>query len=246
MRKVALELKGIGKQFSSPTGALDVLKNLSITVYRGEMVALVGPSGCGKTTLLNIIAGLVKEDEGKLVVNKERLAYVFQEPRLLPWKTVAENIKFAQDNFMSPGEGEQIRERLLKRIELLPFKDSYPVSLSGGMKQRVEFARALAVEPDVLLMDEPFKSLDVALKYQMEELLLDEHKRRGFTVLFATHDPAEAVALADRVIVLTAKPTHVLKEICVDIPRDKRSLGMPQLYEKYEEVLGFVRQNIAG
>lgn len=221
--KVVLEFKGISKSFPNKNGSLQVLKDFSLTIRKGEIVALVGPSGCGKTTLLNIAAGLVERDSGELVLDREkRLAYVFQEPRLLPWKTVDENIWFVQEQFLEAENARLLRNRLLEKAELSAFRNAYPAALSGGMKQRVELIRALSVEPEVLLMDEPFKSLDVALRTQLWDLLLEEHERQGFTMLFSTHDPGEAMILADRVVILTDKPARIMHEVVMDEPRDRR------------------------
>lgn len=236
-----LELKNIYKNFRNNKGELRVLENISIDIYKKEIVALVGPSGCGKTTLINIISGLISADQGELKLNNEqRLAYIFQEPRLLPWKTVEANISFVQENFLTLSEGKKIRERLLSRVGLLDYKDSYPAQLSGGMKQRLEIIRALSIKPDLLLMDEPFKSLDIALKYQLQELLLEEYNQENFAILFITHDPEDAVLLADRVMILSDKPTSIAKVLEIDMPRKKRSLKNEEIYNKLEEILEFI------
>jgi len=177
---ITLELNQIHKGFKNTSGELKVLADISLTVQAGEIIALIGPSGCGKTTLLNIISGIAAPDRGTLRQSPSlRLAYVFQEPRLLPWKTVEGNIRFVQDNFLAAQEGKEVREKLLQKTGLLAYKDSYPAQLSGGMKQRLELVRALAIKPQLLLMDEPFKSLDLALKFDLQRLLLTEHEQEG-------------------------------------------------------------------
>ncbi len=236
-----LELNKVQKSFKTNDAQLKVLDDLSLTVQAGELVALVGPSGCGKTTLLNLVAGLIEPDQGQVTKRANlRLAYVFQEPRLLPWKTVGDNISFVQDNFLLPSEARGIREDLLQKTGLLAYQDVYPVQLSGGMKQRLEIARALSIQPQLLLMDEPFKSLDVALKYQLQDLILAEQAKEGFAVLFITHDPIEAVMLADRVIVLSDKPTRIYEELFIDMPRELRQITDEQIYGKSEEILDFL------
>lgn len=190
MRVVVLEYVGVTKEFAGDEGILQVVDDLSLTIKRGEIVALLGPSGCGKTTLLNMGAQLLKPTRGRVVCPKgTRVAYAFQEPRLLPWKTVEENIRFVQDNFLPEPLGGEIRERILVQTQLSDFRNAYPDELSGGMKQRVEIARALSIQPDLLLMDEPFKSLDPALKLELRSLLLAEHSRQQFALLLVTHDP---------------------------------------------------------
>ncbi|NLM96426.1 MAG: ABC transporter ATP-binding protein [Halanaerobiaceae bacterium] len=239
--KKILAIKNISKNFTRSTGEFEVLKNISLDIYEEEIVALVGPSGCGKTTLLNIVSNILTADSGEIVMDSDKvLAYIFQEPRLLPWLTVDQNIRFVQDNFPALEKADEIREKLLIRSGLLEFRDSYPGQLSGGMKQRLEIIRALSIRPDLVLMDEPFKSLDISLKYQLQEMILTEKEEYGFAVLFITHDPEEAVLLADRVITLTDKPAGINKTIRIALPREERSLKDEEIYSKYEEILGFI------
>lgn len=236
-----LELSQIHKGFLNNNGELKVLDSISLTVRAGEILALMGPSGCGKSTLLNIVAGLIEPDQGEAKLNPStRLAYIFQEPRLLPWKTVEENLSFIQDNFLSEAEAREIRENLLQKTGLLAYKDVYPAQLSGGMKQRLEIVRALAIKPQLLLMDEPFKSLDLALQYQLQKLVLAEHIQYNFAILFITHNPQEAVMLSDRVVVFSDKPARVEQELTIDLPRDMRSMTNPQLSRQAEKVLNFL------
>lgn len=239
--EIIMEFRHVSKHFENSEGHLGVLEDISLSIHKGEIVALVGPSGCGKTTVLNIASELIPVDQGEVVFSsKNRLAYTFQEPRLLPWKTVDENLAFVQQNFLSTSEGAEVRERILAEAKLLASKDAYPSQLSGGMKQRAEIARALSVKPDLLLMDEPFKSLDIALKYQLRELLLQEHANQQFSVILVTHDPEEAVLLSDRVVILSDKPARIRKEIVLDLPREKRSLRNEILYKNFEKILSFV------
>ncbi len=240
-KREILELSQIHKGFRNNNGELKVLDSISLTVRAGEISALMGPSGCGKSTLLNIVAGLIEPDQGEAKLNPStRLAYIFQEPRLLPWKTVEENLSFMQDNFLSEAEAREIRENLLQKTGLLAYKDVYPAQLSGGMKQRLEIVRALAIKPQLLLMDEPFKSLDLALQYQLQKLVLAEHTQYNFAILFITHNPQEAVMLSDRVVVFSGKPARVEQELTIDLPRDMRSMTNPQLSRQAEKVLNIL------
>lgn len=240
-KKAVLELRSIYKRFITSGNELKVLENISLSIYAGEIVALVGPSGCGKTTLLNIAADLLKPNQGDVVQRQNlRTAYIFQEPRLLPWKTAEANISFVQDSFLPPEEAAVVRADLLRKTGLAPFRDAFPAQLSGGMKQRLEIIRALSVKPELLLMDEPFKSLDIDLKYQLQELILEQHAQDQFAVLFITHDPEEAVMMADRVILLTDKPARIHREITIEQRRQERSLKDQKIYHKLEEILGFL------
>jgi NitT/TauT family transport system ATP-binding protein len=240
-KKAVLELRSIYKRFTTSGNELKVLENISLSIYAGEIVALVGPSGCGKTTLLNIAADLLKPNQGDVVQRQNlRTAYIFQEPRLLPWKTAEANISFVQDSFLPPEEAAVVRADLLRKTGLAPFRDAFPAQLSGGMKQRLEIIRALSVKPELLLMDEPFKSLDIDLKYQLQELILEQYAQDQFAVLFITHDPEEAVMMADRVILLTDKPARIHREITIEQRRQERSLKDQKIYHKLEEILGFL------
>lgn len=198
------------------------IANFNLSFKAGEFVCLVGPSGCGKTTLLNIIAGLDNDYEGEILVGQQhthpKIGYIFQNPRLLPWRTVRENIELALDKHQSPA----IIDPLLEIMQLSQAKNVYPERLSLGMSRRVSIIRGFAVEPDVLLMDEPFVSLDAPTARQVRELLLKLWQQRPHTVLFVTHDLREAIALADRLIFLSAAPMAVISEIIVPIPRVER------------------------
>jgi NitT/TauT family transport system ATP-binding protein len=200
------------------------LKDLRFSARPGEFVCVLGPSGCGKTTLLNIIAGLDDDFTGHVDGggnsdhDSPTVGYVFQTPRLLPWRTVAENIRLV----LRPRQNASVVDELLALTGLSAFRDAYPERLSVGMSRRVALARAFAVEPDLLLMDEPFVSLDEETAEKLRQLLLDIWRRRPTTVLFVTHDKREAVLLADRIVRLTASPGTVDRFIAVDIPREQR------------------------
>lgn len=242
---VILKLTDVTKKFPQGRGELPVLDQISFDMRRGEVTALVGPSGCGKTTILRMISGLVQPDGGTVQLAPGiRLAHIFQEPRLLPWKTVADNIDFVQENFFQPEQAREVRERILTQTELWDWRDAYPGQLSGGMRQRVELARALAIRPQLLLMDEPFKSLDLALQVKLQRLLLEEQAREGFGVLLVTHSPYEAVLLAQRVIVLSDRPTRIQREFMLSSPPLERSLKDAQVQDCLEELRALLTRGI--
>ncbi len=203
------------------------IAGLELHLGEHEFVCLVGPSGCGKTTLLNLIAGLDRDFQGTIHLSKTgtpRLGYVFQEPRLLPWRTVRENLELA----LPPRRDPAVIDELLALTGLTEFQHTYPQRLSLGMSRRVALARAFAVEPDLLLMDEPFVSLDAPTAEKMRRLLADLWQRRPHTVLFVTHDLREALELADRLVFLTPPPSRVARE--VTLPHAPR-LRSPEVVE---------------
>ena len=222
------------------------LEELSLQLAAGELVALVGPSGCGKTTLLNIIAGLDHDYRGEVRLTARadglpaRVGYVFQEPRLLPWRTVRQNISLV----LPPHGAEAVVDDMLRAVGLAGAQDLYPPQLSGGMSRRIAIARAFAIEPDLLLMDEPFVSLDHDSVEQLHELLLRLWQARATTVLFVTHDLREALMLADRLVLLSAGPGHVVGDLPVDLARHRRhcSAEIERLREKvlrhHRELIG--------
>jgi ABC-type nitrate/sulfonate/bicarbonate transport system ATPase subunit len=199
-----------------------VLKDLAFDVPEGQFVCLTGPSGCGKTTTLNIIAGLDNDYVGtlRLPSGRARIGYVFQSPRLLPWRTVMENVTLV----VPAGERQDnTSEALLRDVGLWESRHFYPPRLSLGMQRRVALARAYAVSPDILLMDEPFASLDEATAQHLRRLLVDLWQRRPTTVLFVTHDLREAVTLADRLLIYSPCPARVIGDMAITLPRSERS-----------------------
>lgn len=205
------------------TGSRLTIADFNLTLASGEFTCLVGPSGCGKTTLLNIIAELDKDYAGKIMLGNKhispKIGYVFQNPRLLPWRTVKENIELA----VGHQQQKQQIEPLLEKMQLSHIKDMYPEHLSLGMSRRVSIIRAFAVDPDILLMDEPFVSLDAPTARQTRNLLLSLWQQRPHTVLFVTHDLREAIALADRLIFLSTAPMTLVSDIKVPISREQRN-----------------------
>lgn len=201
-----------------------IISDLTIRLGQGEFVCLVGPSGCGKSTLLHIVAGLDRDFEGCIDFPtsgsvRPRIGYVFQNPRLLPWRTVRENIELALPEAV---DSRDLIEHLLDVMALVNIQHQYPERLSLGMSRRVALVRAFALEPDLLLMDEPFVSLDAPTARRVRRLLIRVWEERPHTVLFVTHDLREAIELADRLIFLSNPPSRVLAEIAVDIARPLR------------------------
>jgi ABC-type nitrate/sulfonate/bicarbonate transport system ATPase subunit len=219
---IAIDIKSKMYPAKGRAGHHLAIADLQIMFNSGEFVCLVGPSGCGKTTLLNIIADLDHDYEGSINFKQHqthpKIGYIFQNPRLLPWRTVRENIELAiEDNSSS----ENI-DALLEVMQLTQFQHVYPERLSLGMSRRVAIIRGFAINPDVLLMDEPFVSLDASTARQVRKLLITLWQQRPHTVLFVTHDLREAIALADRIVFLAAAPMKVITEISVPLLRKDR------------------------
>lgn len=219
---IAIDIKSKTYPAKGRAGHHLAIADFQLSFNSGEFVCLVGPSGCGKSTLLNIIADLDRDYEGSINFKQHqthpKIGYVFQNPRLLPWRTVRENIELAiEDNSSS----ENI-DALLEVMQLTQFQHVYPERLSLGMSRRVAIIRAFAINPDVLLMDEPFVSLDAPTARQVRRLLITLWQQRPHTVLFVTHDLREAIALADRIVFLAAAPMKVITDMEVPIPRSGR------------------------
>lgn len=225
-----LSIKNLNKTYHTEEGdEVVALSDINLDVADKEFVCFIGPSGCGKTTLLRITAGLEKPDSGTLTVNNEPIkgpgpdrGMVFQEYSLFPWRTVLKNITFSLELKKIPkSEREKIARDFLKLVGLLEFADSYPHELSGGMKQRVAIARAMVNDPDVLLMDEPFGAVDAQTRNRLQHELLNIWEKKKKTVVFITHSVDEAVFLADKVVVFTARPGTIKEVISVDLPRPR-------------------------
>jgi len=205
-----LEVRDLVKRY----GKLLVLDRWSLKVSKGERIVLLGPSGCGKTTFLKIIAGLEGYDEGELYMDFKSLGFVFQEPRLIPWRTVKKNLSFVSDN------EDKIKE-ILKMVRLEGFENHLPSQLSGGMRQRVNLARALLNDPDLLILDEPFSSLDLPVKLKIMDDIVELWRENNFTLLMVTHDVKEAVYMGDRILVLSERPSRIIEEITLAFHGDR-------------------------
>ena len=210
----ALRLIGVGKRFATGTEALS---GVDLTIGPGEFVSVVGPSGCGKSTLLRLASGLEKPTEGRIELTGERLAYVFQDPTLLPWRTALRNVELVTELHGAPRQERRTRAReALRTVGLEGFETQLPAHLSGGMRMRVSLARALVLDPELFLFDEPFGALDEITRLRMQEELGRLAHAGTFTALFITHSVSEAVYLSDRVLVMSARPGRMVAEI--DVP----------------------------
>src|SRR5262245_50377530 len=225
-----IEGRNVNLTFRPPNrGPVRALQGFDIEVREGEFLSIVGPSGCGKSTFLNVLLGLVKPDSGDITLRGERLtgpgtdrAMVFQEFGLLPWRTVRANVELGLElKGTAAEERRAVSDRLIEMVGLAGFETHYPHELSGGMKQRVGLARALATDPDVLLMDEPFAALDAQTRDLMQAELLRIWRAAKKTVLFVTHQIDEAIYLSDRVMVMTRRPGQAKRVFAIDLPRPR-------------------------
>lgn len=223
----ALMIEGLSKSFSS----IEVIRNLNLSVQTGEFVSILGPSGSGKSTLFHLIGGLISPDKGKIciedqVVNGQRgsISYMPQQPSLLPWRTVLENVLLGQE--LSGQKDYKMAKEMINKAGLAEFEQAYPHELSGGMKQRVAFIRALLSPQSVICLDEPFSALDEFTRLEMQKWLLSMWEGNQRTVLFVTHNIEEALFLSDRIVVLSEKPANIIAEFEIPFsrPRDEKIL----------------------
>ncbi|EIQ01892.1 ABC-type nitrate/sulfonate/bicarbonate transport system, ATPase component [Opitutaceae bacterium TAV1] len=229
-RPVVLRVENLGREFPGDKGPVVALRDVSFEVHRREFVCVIGPSGCGKSTLIRMIAGLDEQTSGRLLVDDREVCgpgpdrgMVFQGYTLFPWLTVQRNVMFGLEmKGAASQEAEAEARQWIDLVGLAKFAHSYPAQLSGGMKQRTAIARALAANPRILLMDEPFGALDAQTRAQMQAHLLEIWRNVDVTILFITHDLDEAIFLADRILVLKANPGEVQEVIEVSVPRPRR------------------------
>ncbi|HKA45289.1 MAG TPA: ABC transporter ATP-binding protein [Burkholderiales bacterium] len=248
----AVELRDVWKEFAKGAARIEALQAIDLSIAPRSFTAILGPSGCGKSTLLNMVAGFDAPTRGQVLANRvpvaapsPKRAVVFQEPALFPWFSVYENVVFGPKTQRKPAAEYRPRaEQILEQVGLKGFASHYPAELSGGMKQRVGIARVLVMEPEVLLMDEPFGSLDAQTRTLMQELLLSVWERHHQTVLFITHDIEEALLLADSVCVMTARPGRIKRRIPVELarPRTIEVTTSPVFNELKREVLALIRE----
>ena len=210
-----IKLTNINKTFYTLNEETKVLKDINIEVNKGQIVALVGPSGCGKSTLLNLISGLIKPDSGQIIING-KIGYMFQKDNLLEWRNVYKNITIGPE-IKHLKEDEKEIDDILKKYGLYNFKHYYPKELSGGMKQRVALIRTLILKPDILLLDEPFSSLDYQSKIIVQEDIYKIIKQEKKTTILVTHDITEAIAMADVVYILSSRPSTIKKKFEIDL-----------------------------
>jgi NitT/TauT family transport system ATP-binding protein len=251
-------LEQVAKRFSGPKGSapFTAVQDIGLTVDEGEFVAVVGPSGCGKSTLLNLIAGLDSASEGKISVAgqavrgavRDDVGYLFQKDALLPWKTVQANVELPLVFRRLPGDHARLARDWLARVGLSGFERNFPHQLSGGMRKRVALAATFVYGPRILLMDEPFSALDVQTRNLMENELLELWRENRKTVLFVTHDLEEAIALADRVVVMTANPGRVKKAFRIDLgrPRNVNEIRFEERFRSlHEEIWEALREEVS-
>lgn len=238
-------VKNLNKSFRIGDATISVFENISFEVLPNEFFCIVGPSGCGKSTLLNILSGLLEPDAGEIRIDSEsldnttrrKIGYVFQEPRLLPWRDVLANVKLGLE--AQNLSKDEMRTRAVAQIQLTGLSDfihAYPHQLSGGMRQRVALARGLATNPEILLMDEPFGSLDFHTRHILHRELLSLWESNRRTIVFVTHDPYEAVYLADRILILSQRPAVIEKCKTIDLPRPRKWQD-PKVIAVYFETL---------
>lgn len=228
-----IKIEGVGVTYQTASGAFEALNDVNLKIEPGEFISIVGPSGCGKTTLLNVLAGFLKSNTGQACLDGKPIngpgperGVVFQQYAIFPWLTVVENVAFGLKltaNKTAHDRIDEIVDHFIELVGLQDFKKSYPKELSGGMKQRVAIARAYAVNPQVLLMDEPFGALDAQTRQFMQESLLDILEEEKKTVVFITHGVEEATFLSTRVVVMASKPGRVREVIPINIPYPRKA-----------------------
>jgi NitT/TauT family transport system ATP-binding protein len=250
---VRVEIRDVGKTFSSDAGAeVEALTGVDLEVSDNEFVSIVGPSGCGKSTLMEIVAGLIRPTTGEVLIGEDRVrgphpavGVVFQQESAFPWRTVLQNVEFGLEMYGVKKRERRERSRdMIELVGLKGFEDRYPGELSGGMRQRVAIARTLVMNPQVLLMDEPFGALDEQTRLILGDELLRIWSQTNATVLFITHSIEEATLLSDRVVVMSARPGTVRRIVPVGLerPRDSRSFGSPEFGHVTGEIWGVLRE----
>jgi NitT/TauT family transport system ATP-binding protein len=253
----AISMEGIARRFTTTSGtSYTAVEGIRMSVQAGTFVSVVGPSGCGKSTVLNMTAGLMQPTEGsieifgdKLTGINKRASYLFQQDALLPWKSVLDNVRLGLEfRGRNSPEAMELARSWVRRVGLEQFSASYPHQLSGGMRKRAAMAQSWIVDPDILLMDEPFSALDIHTRQRMESELLGLWSGSNKTVLFVTHDLEEAIALSDRVLVLSAGPgSRIVGEYEVDLPRPRNLIDIktePHFTELYRSIWSDLKQEV--
>lgn len=243
-KKVKVQVKDLTKSYED----LLVLDDINFDIYEGEFLCIVGPTGCGKTTFLNTLAKFIPATKGDILVDgiqanpqKQNIAFVFQEPSAIPWLSVEDNIRFALNIKKLPQEEIYKRvESMLALVGLQNYRKHFPKQLSSSMEQRVVIARNFAIDPDLLLMDEPYGQLDIKLRYYLEDELLRLWKELNSTVLFVTHNIEEAVYLGERVLILSNKPAKIKDEVIINLPRP-RKFDDPEFVEIKDYIVDSIR-----
>ena len=250
--RTKIEVRNLKKSFTSDKGPLSVVEDVSLTVHDGEFIAIVGPSGCGKSTLMNMMAGFLQPDAGAVLVDgsvrsrpDSKGILISQQGSVFPWLTVRENLMFGLNGHALPDK-RAMAEQYAEIVGLRGFEDSYPHELSGGMLKRTELARALVVKPEILYMDEPFSALDALMSLRLRNELLQILARERHTTLLITHDVEEAIHLADRIVVLSPRPTHIqaVFEVPFSHPRKVAGREAQELRVRILSELGVDREEI--
>lgn len=251
-RLVKLKIDNVYKEYQGRNGKTIALNGVNLDIMENEFICVVGPSGCGKSTLLNIIAGLLEPTSGAAYLDGNKIegtaverGVVFQQYALFPWRTVINNVMFGLEMKKTPKEeARKIALKYIESVGLKGFEDSYPKELSGGMKQRVAIARAYAANPEVLLLDEPFGALDAQTRVQLQTELLNTWEQEKKTCFFITHDVDEAIILAQRVIIMSARPGRIKRIVDIDIPypRTQETKSDPHFLELKAEIWNEVYQ----
>ena len=254
---VRIRFQGVSVDFPTPTGTMRVVDDVSFEIRNGEFVSIIGPSGCGKTTMMNIVAGFVKPTRGEVTLDGKPIegpgperGVIFQDYGVFPWLTVERNIAFGLTlaaNRVSERERIDITRRYMALMGLSDFAKAYPKTLSGGMRQRLAIARAYAVKPEFLLMDEPFGALDAQTRSNMQDLLLQVLAAEGKTVMLITHSVEEAIYLSSRIVVATARPARIreIVEVPFAYPRDEAIHERPEFGELRSHIRSLVMQEYA-
>ena len=251
-RNIKVKIDNVKKIYNSRNGEMIALNGVSLDIYENEFICVVGPSGCGKSTLLNIIAGLLEPSSGKVYCDGKEVVgtgtergVVFQQYALFPWMTVKKNVMFGLNlQGIKGAEAEEKAMKYIKMVQLEDFLDHYPKELSGGLKQRVAIARAYAVNPSVLLMDEPFGALDAQTRTQLQSELLETWEKERKTCFFITHDVDEAIILAQKVIIMSARPGRIKEIVDINIPypRTQETKMAPEFLELKNHIWSQVYQ----
>jgi len=243
-----LKIRNLSSSYRTDRGELMVLKGIDFSVQKGEVLSIIGPSGCGKTTLLRLIAGFLRPVSGEILLKGRTITapgtdriMIFQDfNQLFPWLTVLQNVAFPLKTKKVPREErERLARQSLQSVQLADFLNFYPHQLSGGMKQRVALARALITGPEILLMDEPFGSLDEQTRASLQKLLLKIWQKTRNTIIFVTHDIREAIKIADRIVVLKGQPGQVREIILNDLPRPRKQTA-PEFMQLFSEIYGLL------
>lgn len=239
----SIRIEGVTHHFESQEGRVLAVDDVSLDIPRGQFISVVGPSGCGKTTVMNMIAGLIQPTEGLVTIDgtpchgtNKHIGYMFARDGLMPWRTAQKNVEFGLElRGVSRRERHRRSTELLKTVGLDGFARHFPKQLSQGMRQRVAVARTLATDPEIFLLDEPFAALDAQTRVLLQNEFLDIWEKLGNTVVFVTHDLTEAIALADRVVVFSARPGRIKLDIDVDIPRP-RDVATIRFEEEFNDI----------